>query len=102
MSKLEEQIKVLLTVGDVGIYRTMDGDYGVSLDFYDHSYYLAHPAPTIKEAVQEMTDEWHVKSALRHPEWNEAAYNEKIEELSDSQRTSTPHPHNTNGARGRR
>lgn len=77
------KLKKLLEVGDVGIYRTMDGGFGVSLDFYDQSYYLAHPADTVEEAVNEMYDEWRVKSALKYPEYNKKAYKDRLDEVSD-------------------
>lgn len=78
-SRIEKGLEKLLTVGDVGVYRTIDGDYGVSLDFYDDSYYLAHPASTLTLAVRDMLNEWRVKAALKQPRANQLAYIRKVE-----------------------
>jgi len=79
----QHKIQKLLEVGEVGFYRTFDGGYGVSLDFYDHSYYLAHPAPTVEQAIDEMLDEWRVKSALSYPKHLKQAYKQHSKELQE-------------------
>lgn len=55
---LERKLQLLTTVGEVGIYTTIDGGFGVSLDFHDKSYYLAYPADTIQEAADNLIKDW--------------------------------------------
>jgi hypothetical protein len=84
MSKLEKQLKALLKVGDVELYKTMDGGYGCGIDFYDNSYRLSHPADTLKDAVNEMSNEWRVKYQLAKPDaYHRLMYQKKIDELAD-------------------
>ena len=83
MGKLEKKLKALLEIGDVELYKTVDGEYGISLDLYDNTYGLSHPAKTIKKAVDEMHDEeWRVQEALKLPaEYWQIAYQKKFDEM---------------------
>lgn len=84
MGKLEKKLQALLEIGDVSFYKVIDGGYGVSLDFYDKSYCLSHPADTIKQAVIEMHDnEWRVQAALKNPAWNQIAYKKYVDQLEN-------------------
>lgn len=85
MGKIEKQLQKLLIVGDVGLYTTEDGGWGVSLDFYDGSYYLAHPADSIKKAVNEMlNEEWRVAAALAKPAaYHQLARKKKLNKEAD-------------------
>lgn len=81
---LSDKLSALLTVGEVGLYRTIDDGYGVSVEFYDGSYYLATPADTIEDAVTKMHDEeWRITSALKYPDHLKKAYESYQDKLEE-------------------